>query len=40
MRGSITSEDAFIMSSEDREMISKIVDENLEMTKKTGLPFF
>ena len=40
MRGGISYEDAFYMSAEEREIISKIVKENLETTKKSGLPFF
>jgi len=40
MRGAIPVDDAFAMSSEDREIVSKIVEENLETTKKSGLPFF
>lgn len=40
MRGSITLEDAFTMSYEDREIISTLIEENLETTKRSGLPFF
>lgn len=40
MRGSITFDDAFYLTSEDKEIISKIIKENLETTKKSGLPFF
>jgi len=40
MRGSVTVEDAFLMTVEDREILSKIIKENLETTKKSGLPFF
>ena len=40
MRGSITIDDAFYMSYEDRVMIGKLIEENLETTKKTGLNFF
>lgn len=40
MRGSIPIDDAFAMGIEDREIVSKIVEENLETTKKSGLPFF
>jgi hypothetical protein len=40
MRGGISYEDAFYMSSEEREIISNIVKENLETTKRSGLPFF
>jgi hypothetical protein len=40
MRGGVTIEDAFALSMEDREIISNIIKENLETTKKSGLPFF
>jgi hypothetical protein len=40
MRGGITLDDAFALSFEDREIIANIIKENLETTKKSGLPFF
>ena len=40
MRGGITYDDAFALSIEDRELIAEVVKENLETTKKSGLPFF
>jgi hypothetical protein len=40
MRGAINMDDAFSLTYEDREIISKIVEDNLETTKKSGLPFF
>jgi len=40
MRGGITYDEAFAMSAEEREIVSDIVKENLETTKKSGLPFF
>ncbi len=40
MRGSITITEAFELESEDLEIVSKIIKENLETTKKTKLPFF
>jgi hypothetical protein len=40
MRGAIPIDDAFAMGVEDREIVSKIIEENLETTKKSGLPFF
>lgn len=40
MRGGMNIEDAFALSVEDREIISDIIKENLETTKKSGLPFF
>jgi hypothetical protein len=40
MRGSITISEAFELESEDLEIIGKIIKDNLEITKKTKLPFF
>lgn len=40
MRGGITIDDAYYMCQEDRIIISDIIKENLETTKKSGLPFF
>lgn len=40
MRGGIPLEDAYFLSNEDRSIIGDIVKENLETTRKTGMPFF
>ena len=40
MRGSITLDDAYALCIEDRQIVSEIIKENLETTKKSGLPFF
>ena len=40
MRGGVTYEDVLNMSVEEREEIKKIIDSNLEVTKKSQLPFF
>ena len=40
MRGGISYDDAMSLSTTERELISKIVEDNLEVTKKTGLPYF
>jgi hypothetical protein len=40
MRGAISYDEAMQLSYEDREIISKLIDDNLETTKKSGLPFF
>lgn len=40
MRGSISYEDAVLLSSTERQIVSEIIKENLETTKKSGLPFF
>lgn len=39
MRGMSYSE-ALHLSYEEREIVSEIIKENLETTKKSGLPFF
>ena len=40
MRGGLTYTEAMELGKEEREIISKIVEDNLEATKKSGLPFF
>ena len=40
MRGSISYEDATLLSFNDRELINKIIKDNIETTEKTKLPFF
>ena len=40
MRGGVTYEEAFNLSHEDKMLINDIVKENMETTKKSGLPFF
>ena len=40
MRGGLTYTEAMNLSPRERDMIGKIVKENLEATKKSGLPFF
>lgn len=40
MRGGASYEDILNMSSEERNSISKLIEENLDTTKKSGLPFF
>ena len=40
MRGGVTFDESAQLNPQDREMISKLVKENLETTKKTGQPFF
>jgi hypothetical protein len=40
MRGGITYDEAMQMGQSDRAIINDIVKENLETTKKSGLPFF
>ena len=40
MRGSISYDDSMLLTTEDRKIISKLIKDNLETTKKTGMPFF
>lgn len=40
MRGGVTYDEAMQMSQTDHSLINDIVKENLETTKKSGLPFF
>jgi len=40
MRGGITYDEAIMLSHEERKFISEIIEENLETTEKTKLPFF
>ena len=40
LRGGASYEDILNMSTVERDAISSIVEENLESTKKSGLPFF
>ena len=40
MRGGVTYEDVLNMSTIEREEIKKIIDNNLEVTKKSQMPFF
>ena len=40
MRGGVTYDQILMMSSRDRDAIGAIIKENLETTKKSGLPFF
>ena len=40
MRGSISYGDAMMLSVIDRELIGKIIKDNMETTQKSGLPFF
>lgn len=40
MRGGLTYDQALNLSLQEREIISDLIKENLETTKKSGLPFF
>jgi hypothetical protein len=40
MRGGLTYDEAVQLSQVERDIINEIVKENMETTKKSGLPFF
>ena len=40
MRGGITIGEMYESSHEDREIMGRVVKENLDTAKKTGQPFF
>jgi hypothetical protein len=40
MRGGVTYDQAMMLSVGERTLVSELIKENLETTKKTGLPFF
>ena len=40
MRGGISYEAAMNLSAAERTLINEIIKDNLETTKKSGLPFF
>jgi len=40
MRGGISYDDAMMLSTEERKIIEKLIKENLDVTKKSGIPFF
>ena len=41
MRGSISYHESLeLLSFEDREIIGRIIEKNLETTKESGMPFF
>jgi hypothetical protein len=40
MRGGITYDQTLMLSPQERRMISNLAKENIETTKKSGLPWF
>jgi hypothetical protein len=40
MRGGVSYETIMQMSYQERSYINEVISENLETTKKSGLPFF
>ena len=40
MRGGVTFSESLMLCHEDRQIIAKIIEKNLEITKESGQPFF
>ncbi len=40
MRGGVTYDQSHLLTPDERQIIGKIIEENLETTKTTQLPFF
>jgi len=40
MRGGLTYDQAMALGTKERNMVSTLIKDNLETTKKSGLPFF
>ena len=40
MRGSVSLDEAHLLDPDTRALIYQLIDENLETTKTSGLPFF
>lgn len=40
MRGGVTYDESMMLTSEERDIIGKIIKDNMEVTKKSGLNFF
>lgn len=40
MRGGITYEQAFNLGNSERQMVNELIKDNIETSKKTGVPIF
>jgi len=40
MRGGLSYDQALELGSQEREIVAELIKENLDVTKKTGQPFF
>ena len=40
MRGGLAYDEAIMLGNHERQIISKIIDDNMKATKDSGLPFF
>lgn len=40
MRGGLSYDQAMLLSVDERNMINDLIKDNMETTKKSGMPFF
>lgn len=40
MRGGLSYDEAYALGPEEREIITRLISDNLDTTKETGMPFF
>jgi len=40
MRGGVSYDESMMLSAEERQVIAKIIEDNMDATKKSQLPFF
>jgi hypothetical protein len=40
MRGGLSYDESIMLSQTERELVVEIIKENMETTKKSGLPYF
>lgn len=40
MRGGLSYEDSMFLTQQERDIIGKIIKDNMETTQKSGMPFF
>ncbi len=40
MRGGLSYDDAMLLSQTEKDMIIKLINDNLDTTKESGMPFF
>jgi hypothetical protein len=40
MRGGLSYSEAMMLSLDERQIIEQIIKDNMEATKKSGMPFF
>lgn len=40
MRGGLSYNESYLLTHEEREIIGKLIEDNLNTTKESGLPFF